>query len=87
MLDPLNAKLPEPNRPDVALSLATTLGMRATPDNIGKICKYLGRWDVESGLADYAVVTIRDAITRDANITMSRDFAEWAAKNAKFTGI
>lgn len=69
---PEKEKVPSDNA--TCYALAGALGHRATPKNFGNIIKYTARMSPE-----YQVITIRDAIKRDDDLTGTQEFCDWAA--------
>ena len=57
--------------------LATGLATKATKDNIERVVKYALRLP-----AEFQVLLMKDAITRDNELTQTKSFNEWAIKNA-----
>lgn len=70
--NPAKEKVPTDNA--TCYALAGALGSRATPENFGNIIAYTARMSPE-----YQVITIRDAIKRDADLTGTTEFCDWAA--------
>lgn len=75
LLDPKNAKVP--TEPATLYALATGLGAKATPDNFERVTTYAMRMP-----AEFQVLLMKDAVTRDTQLTNTKSFNEWAAKNA-----
>jgi hypothetical protein len=75
LLAPDKAKVPQ--EPGVLYALSTGLAARATVDNIERIIQYIGRIPPE-----FAVMTIKDASTRNNEICTTKPFNVWATKNA-----
>ena len=75
LMDPAKAKVPE--EPAVLYALSTGLAAKATPDNFDRVVKYALRMPPE-----FQVLLVKDAITRDNQLTNVKAFNEWATKNA-----
>lgn len=66
-----------PTEPAVLYALSTGLAAKATPDNMERVVKYALRMP-----AEFQVLLVKDAVTRDTQLTNTRSFNEWASKNA-----
>jgi len=66
-----------PDDPATLYALAGALARKASPDNFDRVIAYVGRMP-----AEFSVLTVRDAITRDAALQSTRPFIEWAAANS-----
>lgn len=75
LMNPGQAKVPE--EPATLYALATGLAAKATPDNLERVVKYALRMP-----AEFQVLLMKDAVTRDNALTQSKAFNEWAVKNA-----
>jgi hypothetical protein len=75
LMNPGTAKVPE--EPATLYALATGLATKATQDNMERVVKYALRLPPE-----FQVLLMKDAITRDNDLTQTKAFNEWAIKNA-----
>lgn len=75
LMNPGTAKVPE--APATLYALATGLATKATQDNMERMVKYALRLP-----AEFQVLLMKDAITRDNDLTQTKAFNEWAIKNA-----
>lgn len=75
LMNPGQAQVPE--EPATLYALATGLATKATPDNFERVVKYALRMP-----AEFQVLLMKDAITRDTSLTNTKSFNEWAIKNA-----
>lgn len=75
LMNPGAAKVPE--EPATLYALATGLATKATQDNMERVVKYALRLP-----AEFQVLLMKDAITRDNDLTQTKSFNEWAIKNA-----
>ena len=75
LMAPDKAKVPE--EPAVLYALSTGLAAKATPDNMERVVKYALRMP-----AEFQVLLVKDAVTRDNSLTNTKSFNEWAAKNS-----
>ncbi len=75
LMNPGAAKFPE--EPATLYALATGLATKATQDNMERVVKYALRLP-----AEFQVLLMKDAITRDSDLTQTKSFNEWAIKNA-----
>jgi hypothetical protein len=73
LLDPQGA--PVPVGPSERIAVATGLGRVITPHSIGKALAYLGRLP-----AEFVVLAMRDASTRDSAITHTPEFTGFATQ-------
>ena len=75
LLNPASAPVPT----DVATryAVASALAHRAGPANFGRVVQYLDRLPTE-----YNVFAVRDATTRDAALTSTPEFTQWAVQHA-----
>jgi hypothetical protein len=70
-------KAPVPDEPATLYALATGLAAKATKDNMERVIKYALRIP-----ADFQVLLVKDAVTRDSEVSKVRAFNEWAIKNS-----
>lgn len=75
LMAPDKAKVPE--EPAVLYALSTGLAAKATKDNMERVVKYALRMPPE-----FQVLLVKDAVTRDADLTNTKAFNEWASKNS-----
>ena len=75
LMNPGTAKVPE--EPATLYALATGLATKATQDNMERVVKYALRLP-----AEFQVLLMKDAITRDNNLTQTKAFNDWAIRNA-----
>lgn len=75
LMNPGAAKVPE--EPATLYALATGLATKATQDNMERVVKYALRLP-----AEFQVLLMKDAITRDNELTQTKAFNDWAIKNA-----
>ena len=75
LMNPGAAKVPE--EPATLYSLSTGLATKATQDNMERVVKYALRLP-----AEFQVLLMKDAITRDNDLTQTKSFNEWAIANA-----
>lgn len=75
LMNPGAAKVPE--EPATLYALATGLAAKATQDNMERVVKYALRLPPE-----FQVLLMKDAITRDNELTQTKAFNDWAIKNA-----
>ena len=75
LMNPGAAKVPE--EPATLYALATGLATKATQDNIERVVKYALRLP-----AEFQVLLMKDAITRDNDLTQTKSFNAWAIANA-----
>ena len=75
LMAPDKAKVPE--EPAVLYALSTGLAAKATPDNMERVVKYALRMP-----AEFQVLLIKDAVTRDNALTNTKSFNAWAAQNS-----
>jgi len=75
LAEPEKAKVPVD--PATKYALMGALAHRASKENFGRICAYLARVEPE-----FAVMCVRDAIKRNPEIKKTKEFADWALKNA-----
>ena len=76
LMNPGAAKVPE--EPATLYALATGLAAKATQDNMERVVKYALRLPPE-----FQVLLMKDAITRDNELTQTKAFNDWAIKNAE----
>jgi hypothetical protein len=70
-------KSPVPDKPASLFAVACALGNRANAENFANIVQYLDRLSQE-----YAVMSVKDALLRDATIVNTPTFTKWSIKNA-----
>lgn len=77
LLDPSGAKVP--NFGDVATlyAVSSALAARADKNNFGRVITYLDRIPPE-----YAVFSVKDAVSRDEELQRTPDFTKWAIAHA-----
>ena len=75
LMNPGAAKVPE--EPATLYALSTGLATKATPDNMERVVKYALRLP-----AEFQVLLMKDAITRDNELTQTKSFNDWAVRNA-----
>lgn len=66
-----------PEEPATLYALATGLATKATVDNFERVVKYAFRMPSE-----FQVLLVKDAVTRNNELTNTKAFNEWALKNA-----
>lgn len=71
LLNPKETKIP--TSPAGLYAVSAALGRRATDKNFARVIQYLDRLPQE-----YAVYSVRDAVTRDNSLTSTREFTKWA---------
>ena len=74
LLDPDGSAVP--TEPSTLYALSGALAARATPQNIDRLARYVGRMPAEFG-----VVTMRDASRRDPDVISTTAFIGWMADN------
>lgn len=67
-----------PTDPGVLYAVSSSLAARATKDNFERVCTYIERLPS----AEFSVMTVKDAITRDATLASCPAFVRWATVNA-----
>lgn len=75
LMNPGAAKVPD--EPATLYALATGLATKATQDNMERVVKYTLRLP-----AEFQVLLMKDAITRDNDLTQTKSFNSWAIANA-----
>lgn len=75
LMNPGTAKVPE--EPATLYALATGLATKATEDNMERVVKYALRLP-----AEFQVLLMKDAITRDNSLSQTKSFNAWAIANA-----
>lgn len=68
---------PVPTEASTLYAVSSALARRAQIGNVGRIIQYLDRLPVEFG-----VMAVRDATTRDAQLTATPEFTNWAVKHS-----
>jgi hypothetical protein len=74
LLDPDGSAVP--TEPSTLYALSGALAARATPQNVDRLARYVGRMPPEFG-----VVTMRDASRRDPDVISTAAFIGWMADN------
>jgi AAA domain (dynein-related subfamily) len=74
MLNPTGA--PVPTEASTLYAVSSALARRAEAANLGRVIQYLDRLPVE-----FNVMAIRDAVTRNVQLTIEPDFTKWAVKH------
>lgn len=69
---------PVPTEASTLYAVSSALARRAQPQNLGRIVQYLDRLPVE-----FNVMAIRDATTRDAQLSSTPEFTSWAVKHSE----
>jgi hypothetical protein len=72
LIDP--DKVEVPMDPATKYAICGALAHRTTPDNFGRVMKYINRMSPEFG-----VLFVRDAMARDKKLAASPDFIKWAS--------
>lgn len=75
LLNPKKAEVP--TEPAVLYALATGLAAKATPDNFERVLEYADRIP-----AEFQVLLVKDAVTRNCELTNEKAFTQWALKNS-----
>lgn len=75
--NPDKIKLPDERKPAVMYALATGLAVKATQANFDRVCRFLARIPVE-----FQIMTVKDAVMRDPQISNTKSFNEWSVKNS-----
>jgi MoxR-like ATPase len=76
LLNPTGA--PVPTEASTLYAVSSALARRAQPSNLGRIIQYLDRLPVE-----FSVMAIRDATTREAQLTATPEFTNWAVNHSE----
>lgn len=76
LMNPDKAKVPE--EPAILYALATGLATKATKDNMERVVQYALRMP-----AEFQVLLVKDAITRNNDLTNTKAFNTWAMKNSE----
>jgi len=74
--DPVNTMIPEP--PSSRYAVSSLLARNMTKDNFPQIYKYIMR---DGFGADFSTVVVLDAAKRDASLTETKTFINWAKNN------
>lgn len=74
LMNPKNT--PVPTEPATLYALATGLATKATEDNMERVVQYVLRMPAEFG-----VLMMKDAMTRNPKLSQAKAFTEWAVKN------
>lgn len=75
LMDPKGA--PVPSKPAELYAVSAALGRFATENNLGRVIEYTNRLQVE-----YAVMAMKDAVTRNKALTKVGEFTKWAVQNS-----
>lgn len=75
-INPKTERLPD--TPSAQYAVSAAIARRMTDKTIGSYLLYLERMPVE-----YAVCSIRDAITRDNSLTSTKDFTRWSIAHSE----
>jgi hypothetical protein len=78
LANPAGAKVP--SEPGVQYAVALALARAADPANFGGVLQYMQRVGRE-----FEIVTATDAIRRNPDLTDTRAFVDWAARNSDVT--
>jgi len=70
-------KVEVPEDPSTLYALSGALAKKAGPQNFANIIKYTNRMP-----AEFSVLTVKDAVSRDKCLTSTRSFIEWAAEHS-----
>jgi hypothetical protein len=76
LMDPEKSEVP--TDPNVLYAVATGIGARITPDNFQRAATYTDRIP-----AEFMMLAIKDAITRDPKLGNTPTFTKWATKHGK----
>lgn len=76
LLDPESSDIPK--SPATLYAVVTTLGIRATPKNFGRIARYAERL-TEASHGEFAALLLRDAVRRDPAIMQTSAFVKLAS--------
>ena len=66
-----------PEDPGTLYALSGALVKKAGPQNFTNIIRYVNRMP-----AEFSVLTVKDAVNRDKNLTNTRSFIEWAKEHS-----
>lgn len=75
LLNPTGA--PVPTETSTLYAVSAALARRTTAQNFGRVLQYLDRLQ-----AEFSVMAVRDAVTRDQQLTSTPEFTKWAVKNS-----
>lgn len=74
---PDKAPIPKKDQPAENFAVACALARRATPENFERIVRYISRLP-----QDYAVMTVKDAITYCEALVHCKAYTQWSIQNA-----
>lgn len=77
LLDPGKSKVPD--QPANLFAVSSALARRANDGNFGRVITYLDRLPQE-----YAVMCVKDAVTRDAKLQSTPEFIKWSTAHQEF---
>jgi len=69
-----------PSEVSILYALCSAIAQRANEKNIANIITYIDRIPQK----EFAIMTLRDSLTRNNNLAKTKAFIDWASKNAKF---
>lgn len=75
--NPSKAKLPPPDKPELAYAVANALAMKATTENFKNVLIYLERLQEE-----YGIFAVKMAIRRDSKLQTLPEFTKWFTAHA-----
>lgn len=75
LLNPTKIEVPE--EPAIRYALSTGLAAKSTPDNFEKVMAFAERMPVE-----FQVLLVKDTVQRTPQVSNTRKFNEWAARNS-----
>lgn len=81
IMDPDGAKLPDLSEKSARYAIVSALAARAKPGNFGNIMRYMGRLQDR----EFATMMVVDACRRDAALTHTEAFVQWAKDNQDVT--
>jgi len=70
-------KVEVPEDPSTLYALSGALAKKAGAQNFANIIKYTNRMP-----AEFSVLTVKDAVNRNQNLTSTRSFIEWASEHS-----
>ena len=70
-------KAPVPHDAGTLWAIAAALARRASDQNLRRVITYLDRMP-----AEYAVLTVKDAVARDHGLTSTQEFTQWAVAHS-----
>jgi hypothetical protein len=88
LLDPLNAKLPDADRPATVTAVVAMLAARVNADNFDRVMLYVNRM-IDAGMREFAGFFIQDATTRDPSLLQTTTFQResYAGELGKIMGV